>query len=190
MKNLVFLPVFLLFLGCSPGNTKQFYFRSAGWKISLPVNLSIQDSSQLGDLVVMKDTGVFEPLLKEKILLQVSDSSNWRLNATYLSASITSMEDTQSWDEALQSMRAGMRRTSILTSPPETPVDSVFSKEMIDGKIFDKTWFKSVRPALTQNVIIFSRAINGYAFHCLIIYSDNAKGKMLLDLFKKSRFDK
>jgi hypothetical protein len=126
----------------------------------------------------------------EKMLLQVIDTGGWRLNGRSLTATIKPREKEKSWTESLRLMRSEFAGMYVRDYLPNTKVDTVFSKESIDGKIFDKSHFSITGPNWTQNIVVYSRIINGYEFNCVVSYPDSAKGRLFMDIIKKSKFER
>ena len=185
-----FLTICLISLLCihCKSKRKTFYFQSIGWRVTVPAYMHIEDSATIYN---PKQPGINNRnyfSAPEKTLLQVTDTGGWRLNGSSLIASIKPMEKEKSWDEILQFTRseyAGIYNRDYL---PKIKVDTVFSRESIDGKLFDKSYLKFTGPNWTQNIFIYSRLINGYEFHCVLSYPDSIKGKQFIDIFKKSSF--
>lgn len=206
----------ILFLQCKSDTTKTFYFQSIRWKVTVPSYMNIQDSAAIykslpkaeeSSTAIPNDSIVYDepyppkeksslinitsrtPInFSEKMLLQVRDTSGWQINASSLSAIIKPLEKGKSWDESLRSMRSEFAGAYAKVYLPKTTVDTVFSMESIDGKIFNKSYFKITGPNWTQNIVVYSRFINRYEFHCVVSYHDSAKGKLFMDIIKKSKF--
>lgn len=210
--------ILFLFIHCKSDNTKTFYFKSVGWKISVPVSMTIRDSATIykplpeakqtspaipNDSVVYDEPSprkenlnfttplpVYTPIDNpEKLLLQVTETGKWRLNSSSLSAGIKPVTKEKSREEGLRSMRTELAGAYTRDYLPKTTVDTVFSKESVGGKLFDKSQFTYTGANSTQNIVVYSRIINGYEFNCAISYYDPAIGKLFMDIFKKSKFD-
>lgn len=174
-------------LQCQSSKTKTFHFKSVGWTVTVPAHMNVEDSA-----TTYKDlphtTGSPSFMYSDKRLLQVLDTGGWRLNGPSLSAGIKPLEQGKDWNEIVQVIRSHYADTYNRDYLPKTNVDSVFSKETVDGKSFDKSAFKFTGPGWTQNIVIYSRAINGFEFHCVIAYPDSVKEKQFKDIFTTSRF--
>jgi hypothetical protein len=129
--------------------------------------------------------------MQQRILLRVTDSSQFRLNAPYLIAAIEPFQkDKQEWSVVLQEMRKEWVDGYTKDYLPKATIDSVYSTEIIDGVEFDKTYFKMRRLKTTEHRYVYSRIINGLTFHCAINYLDTVQGKIYTSMFRQSKFDK
>lgn len=179
--------ILLLFIQCKSNKTKTFHFDSVGWTVTVPARMNVRDSATIHK-ALPNTTSKTSFDYSDKMLLQVLDTGGWRLNGSSLSAGIKPMEKSKDWEETLRLIRSKYSGTYDRDYLPETKVDSVFSKEAIDGNIFDKSSFKFTGPGRTQHIMIYSRAINGYEFHCIIAYPDTGRGKPFMDIFHQSSF--
>jgi len=205
--------IICLFVYCQQDNDKQFYFRSVGWKIAVPDSLLVRDSSIIHkprlpsmpqpqyDSIVYDEQSprtqkskVVEQAIQvveypEKMLLDIRISSQWRLGGTSLAASINSVNSKAGWQRNLDSIRTEIGGGFSRDYLPAVRVDSIYSKETVDDKVFDKTVFKVIGKNTVNNMVIYSRYIRGYAFHCAIYYADIRTGEEFISMFLQSKFE-
>ncbi|MET0394130.1 MAG: hypothetical protein ABW019_13350 [Chitinophagaceae bacterium] len=202
----------------SQGDTRAFSFESLGWKISVPSYLRIEDSAfiytrerrlrAMQRQTITPQEGVVydspspanenrpvyqppsEQVNPEKVLLHISDTGWQAMIGTSMIASVTPLDtyDTKDWSQLLKQVRQELVSAYTKSYLPKATIDSVYTTETIGGKTFDKTWLRITGEVYNNYVIVYSRSIGGFAFHCAIYYRDTARGDYFQDIWKQSVF--
>lgn len=156
----------ILFIQCKSNNTKKFHFQSVGWTVTVPAYMNIQYSATI--YKSLPNTTSQEHFASaDKLLLQVVDTGGWRLNGNSLTAGIKPIDNTKSWDEILRALRSDYAGTYNRYYLPKTKVDSVFSKESLDGKELSKNFICCFAVATAENLAKKNTSVNGRRRDCL-----------------------
>lgn len=194
MKSLILIVALLTILNCEgQDSSKQFFFPQVGWTI-IANPTKFADSSLFNSITrkansAMNDTyGTDIDLAKEVHSLFTIIDGNYNLFGSTINLFDSSIFPT--WELSYLASKQMILNVLENQSPALKILDTLSGYEIIDGLRFEKFYMKTFYPSqsLTMNTYWFYRKQNQYDFSINISFTDDEKGKLFLEILRKSRF--
>ncbi|WP_152556950.1 hypothetical protein [Flavobacterium sp. 83] len=182
--------IFTLFVQNSYCQTNELYNEMFKWKISIPTifeNVNIVESEQF------KDSGkkMFENSTGQKIVnksIKIYSLKNEKYNRFI--ANYQPTDSKKNYSETFKSVYELMN-DALKKQMPTAEIEFSISSEMIDKIKFETCNMKITYPnKMIVNLISYSTIIKDKILNVQITYENEEKGQLLLNAFKKSKFDK
>ena len=170
-KSLIFF--FLLLTKIANSQTKIYEFKEVGWKIEIPSELSIKDSSSITKNGTVKSINGFD------------QNGN--------SVTFYTFQFDNNFDSSFAELIRNMKQIMYLSQLPSTnknKIDTTSSIEKIDGLKFKKFQSKLIGHDNYESVLLlYTGIIKNYGLMIQIIYYDKETGKKLIKTATTSRFE-
>lgn len=187
-------PAIIFLLSCSPKKhaTDEFYNDRLKWTMKIPSIVAPEDMEKwkkVQDAGMEAMGNTYDVKLKKKTETLFIFKSG---NENFMEATVEPYDKNKHPDYAHYiNMNYGFFYHAIEVQLPGTIIDTSQSTDVIDEVIFYRIKFKLTGTDNTvKNIIFFSRLFGDQDLFVSIMYQDTAKGAVMLDAFRKSKFDK
>ncbi|WP_300570410.1 hypothetical protein [Flavobacterium sp.] len=197
MKQLIIIlfGLFLILQGCN-GQTKtkkkEIFNKDFNWTITIPENFETVTPEQWMRLQ-NKGTDAIEKTYGEKIENNAKTIFVFRNDQfNYFESNYQPFDSLKdgSYDESFKEVNKMLYGT-FEAQMPEAKLDSISSKETINGLTFNKFKTTIYFPnKMVMDFLIYSRLFDKREFTVNIMTVDKEKQKILLDAWKNSKFEK
>jgi hypothetical protein len=193
MRHLLTLLIFASFLSCyGQPKERQLYFPQVNWTLSFPKNSEFFSWKQFDSLqneTANKLKSRDYLFTQQEVLFIIKNGDN-----NFFGSTITPIDSLnfQTWESSYANSKKQIlyllqsRKTII------TVLDSTYSVEQIDQKLFQRFYIKTFYPQtnITRETYWYYREEKGIELSINISFNDSIIGNKYLSLLRESKFDK
>lgn len=194
MKKLLIFSILLFsqILFSQNATNKELFNSEFNWKITIPENFQNVNSEEQKRLQKKGEDAV-EKTFGEEVINQSKNIFAFNNGKFNYFDSCYQPFDTEIDGDYITTCKAvnNILYETIKTQSPNSKIDTISSKEIIDKLEFEKFSLKAeFQNGITINMIMYSRLFDKKEFSVNIIFIDEKKGKLMLESWKNSTFSK